>query len=160
MLIDSSSPSETDRADAPAMPADDNAASQVSEGDAQQAAFEESLVDEVAALIDDGKTYAQAELTFQKTRAGIAGKSAAKAAVFGIIAIILLHIAFLALAVGLVIALEPLVTIWGAIGIVVGGLLLCTLLLVWAAARNGMRIAAMFAGDKDSKEDKNKEEQT
>ncbi|MEP0191074.1 MAG: hypothetical protein ABJP70_10650 [Erythrobacter sp.] len=150
MLNDDSSGSGADHADARATPAEDSA-SGTSTNDLSDTAFQESLVEEAAALIDDGKTYLEAELAFQKTRAGIAGKSAAKAAVFAIIAIILLHIAFLALAVGLVIALEPLVTIWGAIGIVFGGLLLLVLLLLFGAARNGLRIAAMFAGDKDKK---------
>ncbi len=152
MLNDDSSGSGADRADDRAMPADDGAAEAGVNG-ADNAAFEESLVEEAAALIDDGKTYLEAELAFQKTRAGIAGKSAAMAALFAVIALILLHIAFLALAVGLVIALEPIATIWGAIGLVFGGLLLLVLLLVWGAARNGLRIAAMFAGDKSKDEE-------
>lgn len=126
----------------------------VETGDAAQDAptFDESLVEELAALIDDGRTYAEAELAFQKTRAGIAGKSAALAVVFAIVAIILLHIAFLALAVGLVIALQPLVTIWGAIAIVFGGLLLTTGALGYAAAKRGMLIAALFSKDKSDGE--------
>lgn len=109
---------------------------------------EDSLIGELAALIDDGRTYAEAELAFQKTRAALAGKSIGLALGFAVVAIILLHIAFLALAVGLVIALQPLVTIWGAIAIVVGVLLLATGWLGYAAAARGKLIAAMFqSGD-------------
>lgn len=110
--------------------------------------LEDSLVGELAALIDDGKTYAEAELAFQKTRATLAGKTIGIAAALVVVAVVLLHIAFLALAVGLVIALEPLVSIWGAIAIVVGVLLLATALLGRAALSRGKLVAAMFASDK------------
>ena len=115
----------------------------------QQPPFGESLVEEVSALIDDGRTYAQAELTFQKTRAKLAGRAVGVALAALVVAIILLHIAFLALAVGLVMALAPLVTIWGAIGIVVGALLLLTGVLVYVAAKNGRKIGALFASSGD-----------
>ncbi|MEM6477194.1 MAG: phage holin family protein, partial [Pseudomonadota bacterium] len=115
--------------------------------------FDESVVDELAALIDDGRTYAEAELAFQKARASIAGRSIGMAIGFAIVAIILLHIAFLALAVGLVIALSPLVTTWGAIAIVVGGLLFAVGLLGFGAFRKGKLLAALFANaDKESEE--------
>lgn len=107
--------------------------------------FDESLVDEISALIDDGRNYAQAEIAFQKTRAKIAGRTIGIAAASLIVAIILLHIAFLALAVGLVIALEPLVTIWGAIAIVVGGLILLVGVLVMIAVRNGKLLSVLFS---------------
>jgi len=116
-------------------------------------AFDESLVEELAALIDDGRTYAQAELAFQKTRARLTGKAVGVAAASAVVGIILLHIAFLALAVGLVMALAPLVTIWGAIAIVVGVLLLLVGVLAFVAVKNGKKIAAMFGGsDKDGEE--------
>lgn len=114
--------------------------------------FEESLVEELAALYDDGKTYAEAELAFQKARAGLAGRSIGVALGLGIVAIILLHIAFLALAVGLVIALEPLVSIWGAIAIVVGGIFLLVGLLGYGAYSKGKLLGALFAAP--AKEDK------
>ena len=106
---------------------------------------DESLREELAALIDNGRNYAQAEIAFQKTRAALAGRSIGIAAAAAIVAIILLHIAFLALAVGLVMALEPLVTIWGAIGIVFGGLLLLVALLGWIALKNGKKLGYLFS---------------
>ncbi len=107
--------------------------------------FDESLVEELAALYDDGKTYAEAELAFQKGRAALAGKSIGIAAGLVIVAIILLHIAFLALAVGLVMALAPLVTIWGAIAIVVGGILLLVALLGYGALSKAKLIGELFS---------------
>jgi len=111
--------------------------------------FDEGLFEEVASLIDDGRTYAEAEIAFQKTRAKLAGRSVGVAALAVAVALILLHIAFLALAVGLVIALAPLVTIWGAIGIVVGGLLLLVGLLGWTAMKRAKVLSALFSEAED-----------
>lgn len=106
--------------------------------------FDESLSEEISALIDDGKTYVEAEIAFQKTRASIAGKSIGSAAACVIVAIVTLHVAILALAVGLVIALDPLVTIWGAIAIVVGVLLFITAILVRMAMKHANRLGLIF----------------
>lgn len=107
--------------------------------------FDDSLIGEIGALIDDGRTYAEAEIAFQKTRAKLAGRTIGVAAGSLVLAIILLHIALLALAVGLVVALAPLVTIWGAIAIVVGGLLGGMAFFVWIAARNGSKLSGLFS---------------
>ncbi len=103
-----------------------------------------ALRDDLTALVDDARTYAEAEIAFQKTRAGLAGKAAGRALALLVLAIVLLHIALIALAVGAVIALAPLVTIWGAIGIVVGVLLLGVAALVLLAVSDGKVLAAMF----------------
>jgi hypothetical protein len=60
--------------------------------------------------------------------------------------LVLLHIALIALAVGAVIALAPLVTIWGAIAIVVGALLVGVAVLVRMALGDGKLLAALFGG--------------
>ncbi|MEL7197036.1 MAG: phage holin family protein [Pseudomonadota bacterium] len=111
--------------------------------------FDDSISGEIATLIDDGRNYAQAEIAFQKIRAKLAGKHIAIALACAIVAIVLLHIAFLALAVGLVIALAPLVTIWGAIGIVVGALIVLVIVLGLFAKSNGQRLASLFASDSE-----------
>ena len=82
-----------------------------------------SLADDVSALIDDGKTYLQAEIAFQKTRAGYAGEKTKQGVVFGLAALAFLHLALIALVVGLVIALGPYLTPFGAVAVVVGVLL-------------------------------------
>ena len=149
MLDDKTAPSSQD--DLAQMDADTSENAQQADAATAQAAsppFDESITEELAALIDDGKTYVEAELAFQKTRVTIAGKSVGIALGLAVVALILLHIAFLALAVGLVIALQPLVSIWGAIAIVVGGLLLLTGLLALAALKRGKLVGAMFANDK------------
>jgi hypothetical protein len=120
------------------MPADPTTVGPPEEG------FHESLSEELGALIDDGRTYFEAELAFQSTRAKLIGRNAGIALGLIVVAVVVLHVAVLAFAVGMVMALEPLVTIWGAIAIVVGALILVTALLGLRAARHGKRIAAMF----------------
>ncbi|MEM7688227.1 MAG: hypothetical protein AAF291_04330, partial [Pseudomonadota bacterium] len=108
---------------------------------------DESIVEELGAVIDDAKLYATAELAFQKTRAKLLGRNVGIAAGAAILAVVLLHIALIAMAVGLVMALEPWVTIWGAIAIVVGVMLLGVALLGNIAISRGRLIGEMFASD-------------
>lgn len=109
-----------------------------------------SLREDVAILIEDARTYAEAEVRFQKTRAALAGKATARAIVLLVLALVLLHIALIALAVGAVIALAPLVTVWGAIAIVVGVMLAGVAALVLSARKDGALLAALFASDNGS----------
>jgi predicted RND superfamily exporter protein len=124
----------------PDTPAQDDASA---EADALAA-----LREDVAILIEDARTYAEAELAFQKTRAELAGKTAGRALVLLVLALVLLHIALIALAVGAVIALAPLVTVWGAIAIVVGVMLGGVAWLVLSARKDGALLAALFASEK------------
>lgn len=105
---------------------------------------DDSIIEEIGTLIDDAALYAQAEIAFQKTRAALAGRSIAVAAGALLLAVILLHIALIALAVGFVIALAPLVTIWGAIAIVVGGMLIGVAALGSITLARVRRIGTMF----------------
>jgi hypothetical protein len=103
-----------------------------------------ALREDIAILIEDARTYAEAEARFQKTRANLAGKTAGRALVMLVLALVLLHIALIALAVGAVIALAPLVSVWGAIAIVVGVMLAGVALLVISAKKDGALLAALF----------------
>lgn len=109
-----------------------------------------TLRDDITALVDDARTYAEAEIAFQKTRAGLAGKTAGRALGLLVLAVVLLHIALIALAVGAVIALAPLVTIWGAIAIVVGVLLTGVAALVFFAVGDGKALSGMFDSGGDT----------
>lgn len=91
---------------------------------------EPSLMADVDALIADGKTYFQAEIAYQKSRAGFAANRLKWTALYGAAAFGLLHLALIALTVGAVIALTPLVGPWIATAIVV--LLLLVGALVFA----------------------------
>lgn len=103
-----------------------------------------TLTEDISALLDSGRTYAEAEIAFQKTRVALVGKNAAKALGALIVALVLLQIALVALVVGMVIALAPLISIWGAIILVVGTLLLGVAILVWMALAKVRTVSAMF----------------
>jgi hypothetical protein len=140
--------SETGPLRSPADSAADPAIESVDEPEVVDNSFT-SLRDDINALVDDARTYAEAEVAFQKTRAGLAGKAAARALALLVLAVVLLHIALIALAVGAVIALAPLVTIWGAIAIVVGVLLFGVAALVFFAVGDGKALASMFGSGVD-----------
>lgn len=89
-----------------------------------------SLTDDVMALIEDGKTYAEAEIRFQKSRAGFIGNRMKGAIAFGLGAFGVFHLALIAATVGLVIALVPLVGPWGATAIVTLTLIVAGVILL------------------------------
>ena len=100
---------------------------------------ERSLREDVEALIDDGKTYLEAELNFQKTRAAFVAERAKGAFIFGAIAALFGFLALIGLTVGLIIALTPMLTAWGASALVVALLLVAAFLAVKAASRRWNR---------------------
>lgn len=106
-----------------------------------------SLLEDVDALIADGKTYLEAEAAYQKTRAGYAANRLKWTAVYGAAALGLLHLALIALTVGIVIALVPLVGPWLATAVVVAILLLGALLFVQKLRAKLGDIRAVFEDD-------------
>lgn len=103
-----------------------------------------SLVDDVRGLIDDGRTYAEAEFAFQKTRLSFAAEKGRKAAFLGLMALGFLHLALIALVVGAVIALSPLLTPIGATLAVTVVLLVVAIIFVLVARRRVNEAAAAF----------------
>jgi len=85
---------------------------------------ERSLADDLRQLAEDGKAYAEAELAYQKSRAVVAGQGAKVIAIFGALAAALVFFALMALTLGLVLALTPLIGPWGAMGASFAGLLI------------------------------------
>jgi hypothetical protein len=106
-----------------------------------------SLLDDVHALIDDGRTYLEAELGFQKTRAAFVADRAKSAVVFGAVAALLALLALVGLTVGSIIALTPLLTAWGASAVVVAVLLLAAVLAVRAAGRRWASLMRAISGE-------------
>lgn len=114
--------------------------------DSDGGASERSLLEDVEAAIEDGKTYLEAELTYQRTRAAFAADRFKDAALFAMIGISLSLLALVALTVGLVIALVPLLTAWGAAAAVtLGWLALAAVFLRMATARWRKLIGAFLA---------------
>jgi Flp pilus assembly protein TadB len=101
-----------------------------------------TLVDDVKALVEDGKTYLEAELQFQKSRAALAVDRGRSGAIYGVAAAAVLHLALIALVVGAIFALAPLITAWGATAVVVGLLLIAAVLLGLAAKRRFARLTS------------------
>ena len=86
-----------------------------------------SLREDVEALIEDGRTYLETELIYQKTRAAFVADRAKGALMFGAMAILLAFLALIGLILGLILALTPLLTAWGASALVVGLLVIAAL---------------------------------
>lgn len=106
-----------------------------------------SITDEVAALIADGKTYAEAELAYQKARLAFTADRGKSAALLGLFALGFVHLALIALVVGAVIALAPYVTALGATLLVAGVLLLIAVFLVLRLQRTAREIGEAFEED-------------
>ncbi|MGB3797109.1 MAG: phage holin family protein [Alteraurantiacibacter sp.] len=93
-----------------------------------------SLADDLEALLEDVRTYFDAEMSYQKTRAGFVADRLKKTIAFGVVAAYAAILATIGLTVGLIIALTPLITAWGATALVVLVLLLIAYLFVRKAA--------------------------
>jgi hypothetical protein len=79
-----------------------------------------SLLEDLETLIDDGKTYLEAEANYQKSRALYIADSLPGVAPNGAVAAALAFIALIGLTVGLILALAPYLTLWGSSALVVG----------------------------------------
>ena len=107
------------------------------------------IFDEIRQLIAAAREAASAELAYQSTRAKLMAKAAAWVAGGASLALALLFFVLMALVVGLLLALAPLLGVWGALGAVVGGLLLATLIAAWIAFRGLGRLMALVRDGKD-----------
>jgi uncharacterized membrane protein len=94
-----------------------------------------ALFDSLRALIDDSQTLAEAELAYQQVRARYALGRAKGIAAFVVLGLFLLFFTLVALVVGLLLALTPLVGAWTALGIVGVGLLAGTLICAMTAIK-------------------------
>lgn len=92
-----------------------------------------SLSEDIVALIDDGKTYFEAEIAFQKTRLAFTADRGKSGILFGIFALAVLHLALVALVVGAIFALTPLLSALGATALVAGMLLVAGAVLAGKA---------------------------
>lgn len=111
------------------------------------AAAQASLFDDIGAVVEEGRTYAEAELAFQKTRLLYASGKVKSAAIYTGLAAIFVTMAVVALVLGTVLALTPLFGAIGAAGAVFAVLLVFALVLVLVAkARIGQMFDA-FRGD-------------
>lgn len=88
------------------------------EAEGEEEQYGPSLADDMFALFEDGKTYAEAEVAFQKSRAAYTANRLKGAVAFALGAFGVFHLALIAFTVGAVIALMPLLGPWGATALV------------------------------------------
>lgn len=122
-------------------------------GDKKPAPSGSSLVDDLTALAEDGKTLFEAEIGFQRTRLAFAANRSKSAIMAGLMAVGFLHLALIALVVGAVIALTPYLTAFGATAVVVGALLLGALAFLSRARGSARDIGEAFDKSSDETDD-------
>jgi len=110
-------------------------------------ARERSLNEDLQKLAQEARAYAQAELTYQKARAGYAAASAKTIALCVVVAAVLAFFAAMALVVGLIIALAPLITAWGSTAVVTLGLLAIAGFLVLRAKKRATLMLNALGGE-------------
>lgn len=108
---------------------------------------ERSLAEDLKELLDDGRTLLQAEFAYQKARGLFAADAFKSIALYSAVAALLGVLALMGLTVGLIIALTPYLTAWGATAVVVLGLLLVAFLLVKSATGRWQRMMATLSDE-------------
>ncbi len=108
-----------------------------------------SLSDDIVALIDDGKTYFEAEVAFQKSRLAFAADRGKSGILYGVCAFAVFHLALVALVIGAIFALTPIITAWGATAAVVGVLLLAGAIFGMKARNRFARLAEAYEEAKE-----------
>ena len=98
-------------------------------------------------LVTDGRTLLEAELAYQKSRAALAGRTAKSMAGWIALALSLVFFALMALVMGLILILTPLIGALGAMLAVVAALLIAAGLSGWVAARRWQAMARRLAED-------------
>lgn len=111
-------------------------------------AADRPLVEDVRTLYADGMALAGAEVAFQKARAGFAASQIKSILLLGVGALVLLHFALVALTVGAVISLAPLIGAIGATLVVTGVLLLLSVISVLMALRHWRGMVAVLSDRK------------
>lgn len=112
----------------------------------EETADERSLFADIGTLIEDGRMLVEAEIAYQKTRAGYAGRQGFYLVVMLAFIAVLVALALMAMVLGIVLALAPIFTAWGA-GVAVAGVLILIALCVLALALRFWRNLRKAFGD-------------
>lgn len=104
------------------------------------------LFEDLRQLGDEARDYLGAEIAFQKARGKVVAGGLRKLALLGLCAFTFAVFALGALTVGLLIALTPLVTAWGATAIVAGLLALGAAVCLRTALRAWRRMVGALGG--------------
>lgn len=114
--------------------------------DPEPDAGDEPLFASLSDLVEDGQTYLEAELDYRRKQLSF-GLSASKA-IIGLVALglVLLFFALMALIMGLLLALTPLIGAWGSLGIVLGVILVATAFCFLGAFLRFRKAKSAFTG--------------
>jgi|SRR5579871_3748955 len=115
--------------------------------DTMDEAGERSLEDDLRDLAGHARDYARAEFAFQKARLAFAGKSAAWITAWVVAALVLLFFALMALILGAIVTLAPLITALGATLAVFGFLLVLAAICGLGALRKWRALTRLIDGD-------------
>lgn len=107
------------------------------------AARDRSLVDDLKALASDGRSFAEAEWTYQSQRLAHAGRTAPKILLLLLLALFFVFFALMALVMGAILALVPLIGAAVATVVVVGCLLVAAMLVLMVALNRWKRLKAL-----------------
>lgn len=105
------------------------------------------MIEQLRGLYADGRDLIDAEIGFQKARIAAAGRHVRMMALLAIVGLVLITCSLIALVVGTMIALIPVLGAWGAMGATVAGSLVLAGLCFWLAAGRIGKVSALFASD-------------
>lgn len=109
--------------------------------------LDRSLQEDINALIDDGRTYVEAELAFQKSRLSLAANRSKSGVIYILAALAFLHLALIGAIIGGIITLIPLLGPGGATLAVTSGLLVGVAAFLWMARAKFMSLSNAFTTD-------------
>lgn len=108
-------------------------------------AAQRSLIDDLRAMLEDGRTLVQAELTYQKSRAAVAGAGAKGIVGWALLALALAFFTLMAMVVGALLILAAWLGPLAATGITVLVLLVVTAAAALAARGRWQRMASQLS---------------
>lgn len=117
-----------------------------SETETRAAPADGSLMDGVRALLEDGQTLVEAELGYQGARVAYAWQRGKGVALLLLLAVFCAFFALVSLVVGLLLALIPLLTAWGAMAVVTIGLVAAAAVFFFAAVRRFRKARSRLLG--------------
>lgn len=106
---------------------------------------EPSLEQDFHGLFTSTRAAFDSEIEYQKARAALAARLALRIAGLGALALALVFFLLMAIVMGGLLGLAPMVGPWAALGIVAGLLVLVTLWSVWMVKRTIGRLKSLFS---------------
>ena len=109
----------------------------------------ETLIDEMRAAFAEAEAMARTEIAYQSARLALGAKILGRIACLGLVALALVFFALMALVVGLLLALVPIIGVWGALGLMVAALLLACVAALIAMKAGARRLRRLFTDKAD-----------